>query len=167
MPSIFRGEDVTFSKAQPPIPEFAMGTGPEFSRISGSKHLVFDIRSLSPGKYSFPYHFHNAAEELFYIISGQATLRIPDGFTKVGERDLIFFEEGETSAHQLFNHSEAVCIYLDIRTVPEVDICEYPDSGKVNIIAHKGVSGVFDKSSRVSYYKGEEGVADKWPEDTD
>lgn len=164
MPMIFKNEDLKFSQAPRPIPEFSWHASPPFSEISKSKHLRFDIQSLDPGKYSFPYHFHRAAEELFYIISGQATLRTPDGFSTIKGGDLIFFEEGETSAHQLFNHSEEACIYLDIRTTPGIDVCEYPDSGKINILPDMGI---FEKSSRVQYFKGEEGVADNWPEDID
>ena len=33
--------------------------------VSGSKYISFDVRALDPAKYSFPYHFHRAAEELF------------------------------------------------------------------------------------------------------
>jgi uncharacterized cupin superfamily protein len=164
MPIIFKNEDLKFSNVERPVPEFSWHTSQNFSEISKSKHLRFDIRSLDPGKYSFPYHFHRAAEELFYIISGQATLRTPDGFSKIKKGDLIFFEEGETSAHQLYNHSEDACVYLDILTTPEIDVCEYPDSGKINILPNVGV---FEKSSRVQYFKGEEDVANKWPDHID
>ena len=65
---IFKNEDLKSSKAPRPIPEFSWSASPPFSEISKSKHLRFDIQSLDPGKYSFPYHIHRAAEELFYII---------------------------------------------------------------------------------------------------
>ena len=91
-------------------------------------------------------------------------MRTPDGFSKIKKGDLIFFEEGETSAHQLYNHSEDACVYLDILTTPEIDVCEYPDSGKINILPN---IGVFEKSSRVQYFKGEEDVANKWPDSID
>ena len=164
MPIVFKGEDVKFSEWQSQVPEFAWHTSQNFSQISKSKHIHFDIRSLDPGKYSFPYHFHRAAEELFYIISGQATLRTPDGFSKIKQGDLIFFEEGETSAHQLYNHAKEACVYLDICTAPEIDVCEYPDSGKMAVLPR---IGVFEKSSMVNYFKGEEDVASKWPDDID
>lgn len=160
MPHIFKNEEMEFTQVDPPIPEFAWHSSQRFSEITKSKHLAFDIRSLDPGKFSYPYHFHRAAEELFYIISGEATLRTPNGFTKVEKGDLVFFEEGESSAHQIRNHSNEVCVYLDIRTSPEIDICEYPDSGKVNIIPGMGI---FERSSAVSYFKGEDNVADNWP----
>ena len=80
------------------------------------ENLNFDLRQLNPGQFSAPYHFHRYAEELFMIISGSATLRTPDGLEVVKSGDLIFFEKGETGAHQLYNHTTKVCIYLDIRT---------------------------------------------------
>ena len=43
-----------------------------------------------------------------------------------------------------------------------IDICEYPDSGKVNILPDQQV---FDCSSSVDYYKGEENVTSKWPKE--
>ena len=85
-------------------------------------------------------------------------------FQKLKKGDLIFFEEGEKSAHQLYNHSEDACVYLDILTTPEIDVCEYPDSGKINILPDRDI---FEKSSKVEYFKGEEGVAKKWPDHID
>ncbi|WP_340003528.1 cupin domain-containing protein [Paenibacillus sp. FSL K6-0276] len=90
----------------------------------GSKHLVFDIRSLDPNKYSFPYHFHRNAEEIFVILAGKAMLRTPEGFKEVSEGDVIFFEIGPDGAHQLYNHTEAPCRYLDLRTNQGIDVCE-------------------------------------------
>ena len=164
MPIIFKNEDLKFSENQFPVPEFSWHTSQSFSRISKSKRLGFDIRSLDSGKYSFPYHFHRNAEELFYIISGEATLRTPDGFSKIKKGDLIFFESGETSAHQLYNHSEDACVYLDIVTRSELGVVEYPDSGKIAVGPQ---ISIFEKSSQVGYFKGEEDVASKWPDHID
>jgi len=83
MSKVFKGKDLKFTKMNMPLADFAWHTSQPFSRDSKSKHIQFDIRSLDPGKYSYPYHFHRAAEELFYVISGEATLRTPDGFSKI------------------------------------------------------------------------------------
>jgi hypothetical protein len=48
-----------------------------------------------------------------------------------------------------------------VRTTIGIDVCEYPDSGKVNILPDMNI---FESSSTVDYYKGEENVAAKWPE---
>jgi len=44
----------------------------------------------------------------------------------------------------------------------QVDVCEYPDSGKINILPPLDI---FEEGSNVSYYSGEEGVKDKWLEE--
>ena len=63
-------------------------------------------------------------------------LRTPDGFAEVNKNDVIFFEKGPSGAHQLYNHSDSAQVYLDIRTTVGVDICEYPDSNKINILSY-------------------------------
>jgi uncharacterized cupin superfamily protein len=162
MPKIFNAESVSLKENKSRIPEFVWHTSPKLAELSGAKHFKFDIRSLDPGKFSFPYHFHRNAEELFVVLSGEATLRSPEGFQTVSQGDIVFFETGAEGAHQLYNHSGSPCVYLDLCSTREVDICEYPDSGKVNILPD---IEVFEKSSSVDYFKGEESVAAKWPEE--
>jgi len=91
MPKIFNRQDLKYEKRKSLLPEFEWHSSPKLGKLANSKYLQFDIRSLDPGKFSFPYHFHRASEELFMILSGQATLRSPEGFTKVAEGDVIFF----------------------------------------------------------------------------
>ena len=162
MPKIFNAQKIKFEKNNSRIPEFSWSTSPGLAEKSNAKYIQFDFRSLDPGKFSFPYHFHKAAEELFIVLSGEATLRSPEGFQIISEGDVIFFEEGAKGAHQLHNHSDKPCIYLDVRTTIGIDVCEYPDSGKVNILPFKDI---FESAATVAYYKGEEGVSGKWPEE--
>jgi uncharacterized cupin superfamily protein len=136
-----------------------------FTEVSRNKlgikpqNLNFDVRQLNPGQFSAPYHFHRFAEELFMIISGTATLRTPNGLELVSQGDLIFFEMGETGAHQLFNHTDEACVYLDIRTFIGYDICEYPDSNKLLLVPSMAI---FNKDSKLTYFAGEEDMPDKW-----
>jgi uncharacterized cupin superfamily protein len=123
------------------------------------ENLNFDLRQLNPDQYSTPYHFHQFAEELFMIISGSATLRTPDGLEIVSEGDLIFFEKGETGAHQLYNHTDEICIYLDIRTFIGYDVAEYPDSDKIFL---SPASEIYKKDSQVNYFDGEVNIKEKW-----
>jgi uncharacterized cupin superfamily protein len=123
------------------------------------RQLNFDLRQLNPGQYNCPYHFHRYGEELFMIISGSATLRTPAGLETVGSGDLIFFETGESGAHQLFNHTEESCVYLDIMTFTGFDVCEYPDSNKINFMP---ADEIFSRDSQVNYFDGEESIRDKW-----
>jgi uncharacterized cupin superfamily protein len=142
------------------VPEFTWKTSPRLAKIADSKHFQMDIRSLDAGKFSFPYHFHRAAEELFLFLEGAATLRAPEGFIPVEKGDILFFQTGPEGAHQLYNHSDAPCLYLDLRTTIGIDIAEYPDSDKVVIIPSQEI---FDASAKSSYFQGEEAVAEKWP----
>jgi uncharacterized cupin superfamily protein len=159
MAFVFNEKNVTYRLRNSPIPEFAWHTSERLSDVAQSKHLVFDIRSLDPGKYSFPYHFHRNAEELFVVLSGKAMLRTPEGQREVGEGDIIFFEMGPEGAHQLYNHTDRPFKYLDLRTFQGLDVVEYPDSGKINILPNQEV---YETESRVDYYKGEENVSKHW-----
>ena len=162
MPTLFTVNKLTF-KSKENLPEsFDIQTAvPRLSVEADSKQLVFDIRSLRPGKYSFPYHFHHNAEELMVILSGSLMLRTPDEFQELNTGDIVFFETGKTGAHQFFNHTKIPCTYLDIRTAFGTDVCEYPDSEKINILPH---FNVFKKGDEADYFDGEENVDDKWKE---
>ena len=123
------------------------------------ENLKFDFRQLNPGEFNWAYHFHRHAEELFLITSGSATLRTPKGLEIVIAGDLIFFEKGETGAHQLYNHTSEPCTYLDICTFIGHDICEYPDSNKLMIIP---TIEIFKKDTTTGYFDGEENILEKW-----
>ncbi len=162
MAKIFNSRDLKFEFRQSPIPEFCWHSSPSLADIVKSKHLQFDVRSLDSGKYSYPYHFHKNAEEIFVILSGKVTLRTPDKFVELTEGDIVFFEMGPQGAHQLYNHTNQPCKFLDIRTVSSLDVCEYPDSGKINILPHREI---YQTDNKVDYYKDEEHVSEKWPKE--
>lgn len=74
--------------------------------------------------------------------------------------DIAFFEMGPTGAHQLYNHTDKPCIFLDIRTTVGIDVCEYPDSGKINILPYEEI---YQKGDVVDYYLNEDKTREKWP----
>lgn len=160
MAHIYTMDEMTFELKKSPVHEFAWHTSAKLSEIAQSKHLHFDMRQLDPDKYSYPYHFHRNAEEIFVVLSGKAMLRTPNSYVELAQGDMVFFEMGPSGAHQLFNHTQEKCRYIDIRTEAGIDICEYPDSGKVNILPYQEV---YETKDRVDYFKGEDKVRDKWP----
>ncbi len=161
MPMIHRRSELKLRENQSPISDFSWKASLPLGKLSKSKYLHFDIKSLDPGKFSYPYHFHRNAEELFIILEGIATLRCSEGFQEVSKGDMLFFEEGSSGAHQLYNHGDSPLIFVDLCTRANVDVCEYPDSGKINILPHMDI---FEAESKVPYYTGEEGVRQQWPE---
>jgi uncharacterized cupin superfamily protein len=142
MPKIFKLSEQNFTTRGAELPQFDMLSGARISKMAGAERMVFDFRKLPPGKYSFPYHFHHNAEELFYIVSGKCSLRTPEGVT-----------------HQMFNHTDEPCVYLDIRTFDRVDVAEYPDSNKMTAMPP---GKFFKQDSAVSYLTGEENVEEIW-----
>jgi uncharacterized cupin superfamily protein len=162
MPKIFHKNDIPFEMRGTAISEYNWKTTPRLGSIAKAKNLGFDIRSLDPGKFSFPYHAHRASEEFFYVISGEVTLRTPDGFERLEAGDMVFFEEGPTGAHQLYNHADTPCVYLDIRSAYGIDVTDYPDSGKIAIFPSREI---FEKSSGTEYFKGEDNPAKHWPKE--
>lgn len=123
------------------------------------QYLNFDFRRLDPGQYNAPYHFHRYAEEVFLILSGSATLRTPTGLDTVKEGDILFFETGENGAHQLHNHTDQPCIYLDMRSYIGHDICEYPDSDKIILIPG---GETFRRNEQHPYFDGETDTDNIW-----
>jgi uncharacterized cupin superfamily protein len=157
---IINPDDLEFIKDSSALESYDLLTLlPRLSKTADAKHLAFDIRKLESGKYSFPYHFHHNAEELIMIISGSMTIRTPKGLKIANNGQLVFFEIGESGTHQFYNHDSIPCVYLDIKTTVGIDVCEYPDSGKINI---SPFNETYEKESQVDYNKGENNVQLIW-----
>lgn len=160
MATILKANQRDFKESPNKIDNYRIFT--DVSRINkglNPENLNFDFRQLNPDEYSAPYHFHRYAEELFMIISGSATLRTPNGLEIVNSGDLIFFEKGETGAHQLYNHTTETCVFLDIRTYLGYDIAEYPDSDKILLAPS---FEIFNKDSQADYFDGEKNIKKIW-----
>jgi len=160
MATILKNNQRDFKEQPNKIDKFRIFT--DVSRIKAGinpENLNFDLRQLNPQQFSAPYHFHRNAEELFMIISGSVRLRTPAGLETVNAGDMLFFEMGESGAHQLYNPGTEPCLYLDIRTFTGLDICEYPDTGKILIAP---TFEIFRKDSTVRYFEGEENIAEIW-----
>jgi len=160
MASILKSKDREFKEDANKIDPFRLMSDTSRNK-KGIKpqNLNFDLRQLNPGQFSAPYHSHRYAEELFMIISGSMTLRSPEGLEVVEIGDVIFFEMGDSGAHQFYNHSEAPCTYLDVRTFIGYDVCDYPDSNKILLAPS---FEIFNKEIAVRYFEGEENIVEKW-----
>jgi uncharacterized cupin superfamily protein len=160
MPTIFKPETLKFEVASNALKDFKIKTiTPRLSEMAHSKHLIFDIRQLDPGMFSFPYHLHRNSEEMMMVISGSFTLRSKEGLKIINKGELVFFEMGEAGVHQFYNHEKVPCIYLDIRANIGFDVTEYPDSRKINYFPYKEI---YEKDTQVDYNKGEENVREIW-----
>jgi uncharacterized cupin superfamily protein len=160
MPTVFKPDTLKFEESSNTLKDFKLKTiTPRLSEIVKSQQLIFDIRQLDPGMFSFPYHFHRNSEEMMLILSGSFTMRTEKGLKIINTGELVFFEIGETGVHQFYNHSDTPCIYLDIRSNSGYDVTEYPDSGKINYFPYREI---YEKKTQVDYNKGEENVREIW-----
>jgi len=124
--------------------------------VAGEGKLSVYFYTLQPGKANYPYHHHTGSEELFYIISGQGTLKTPEGERAVFEGDVIVMPANENGSHMLINTSNIPLVYLDVDTVdlnaPEVVI--YPETGKMLVMADK-IMKTYKINNNVNYLDGE------------
>ncbi len=160
MPTIFKSSARDFRENPGRIDRYRLVS--DFSIIDKglkTKNLNFDLRRLDPGQYSSLYHSHRHAEELFLILSGTATLRTPEGLKAVEAGDLLFFEAGDSGAHQLHNAGEEPCIYLDVRTFLGQDVVDYPDSNRVLLVPSMER---FRKEAATDLFDGEENPDEIW-----
>ena len=115
------------------------------------------IMEIPPLKASYPYHYHIAVTEVFYIISGEGVTITPEGERKVSSGDVIVFPPGPAGAHKILNTSQSeVLRYIDFDTTMQADVAFYPDSQKIGMILNGVVSkDVFMENRAVDYYEGE------------
>ncbi|MBN2796456.1 MAG: cupin domain-containing protein [Clostridia bacterium] len=160
MPSIFNKDKLEMKLVEPELTEFSWKKSSKLNAIVQSNDYVFDIKAIGPGKFSYPYHCHYNSEEIFVILKGKITLRTPEGFQEISEGEFAFFEKGPCGAHQLYNHTDEICTYLDIRSKKDLDVCEYPDSNKINIMSESNM--ILTNGKAVDYFYKEDDVYNKW-----
>ncbi len=130
----------------------------ELAETFGAKKLGFHVETLDPKNFSCPYHYHEQEEELFLVLEGEAIVRKNNEFRKVGPGDIIFYEVGKSSAHNMYNFTDKPFKFLAISNNSDTDICHYPDSKKRNESGKVTQNGVV-----VDYFHDEEDPAKYWP----
>lgn len=113
------------------------------------------VYEIPPRKSNYPYHYHIANTEVFYIISGQGILITPDGDKNIRAGDFIVCPPSENGAHKLMNNSENETLrYIDFDTANSPDIVQYPDSDKTGVMLHNQPI-FFSNTGKTNYYDGE------------
>lgn len=98
----------------------------------GAQKLGYSVSVVAPGKMVCPFHNHRSNEEMFLILEGTGTLRFGDQEYPLRANDVIACPPGgQEVAHQIINTGNVDLRYFCLSTAEPVDICEYPDSGKV------------------------------------
>jgi uncharacterized cupin superfamily protein len=119
----------------------------------GGEILGASVYELPPGEKSFPYHFHNANEELLVVLDGEPTLRDQNGERTLSAGDAIVFPRGPGGGHQLRNESPARVLMASTLVTP--DVVDYPDSGKAGFAGGTTQRAIFRRADAVDYWEGE------------
>ena len=131
-----------------------------FSDGIGARNLGYNLTVLPPGKAQCPFHSHHGEEEMFLILEGEGELRFGGERYPIRRHDVIACPPGGADvAHQILNTGTETMRYLAVSTRVPVDACEYPDSGKVMVVAGNGDSTklwkMFRAENTVDYYDRE------------
>ena len=120
---------------------------------------------VPPGKSSCPHHVHHGIDEMFVILEGQGSYRFGDRTYEVAAGDVLGAPRGGAEfAHKLVNTGDVPLCYLAISSQCEIDVCEYPDSGKFMVFSGKdGFDAehfrfIGRRDTTLDYWDGESGA---------
>lgn len=95
---------------------------------------------LDPGNTAYGYHYHEVNEEVFYIISGVATMRTLTGELHLKAGDAIAFPANEAGSHVISNPSATEkLVYLDFGTAITPDVVHFTGTPAGMVIAQSGI----------------------------
>jgi uncharacterized cupin superfamily protein len=114
------------------------------------------VYELPPGQAICPYHYEVGEEEWLLVLTGEPTLRHPEGSERLAPWDIVFFEKGPAGAHGVRNETEETVRVLMFSTVVVPTATVYPDSDKVGIwTGDPETDVVVRRESKVEYFDGE------------
>ena len=125
-------------------------------RIAGDL-LAASLFELGEGQKVSPYHYEEGQEEWLLVVSGEPTLRTPEGERRLTAGDVVCFPPGPDGAHRVAGPGRV--LIASTLVVPRV--IGQPDSDKVFVRWGAGQDEyvVFRRDDAVDYWEGEDGNA--------
>ena len=121
-----------------------------------ARHLGYQLVRLSQGQSICPLHFHHFGEEMFYALQGDCMLRTPRGDWPVCVGNIIAFPPGLSGTHTFINERDRECVLLALGQQLAHDVCEYPNSEKINVFAKADTGdNIYRQGDCVGYWEGE------------
>ncbi len=103
-------------------------------RDNDAQHCSLGVFELAPGESAADYHFELTHEEWLLVVSGELTLRTPQGERVLRAGDTVAFVPGEEGAHAVRNDSAALVRFAMPSTREESRAVVYPDAGRVAVV---------------------------------
>ena len=111
---------------------------------AGLEQFGVNLLRLRPGAWSSQRHWHTAADEFIYVVSGEVTLVTDAGDEVLRPGDAAGFKAGDADGHCLQNRSTTEALVLEVGTRAAADATYYSDidmvapaDGKPAIYTHR------------------------------
>ena len=122
----------------------------------GGNQCAVTFYDIAPGKSNYPFHYHTASEEIFYIIAGEGVVETNEGAIPISAGSVVVCPVGEEGAHRITTPSGSEPLtYINIDVVPTVDMAVYPKTGKIGVFTRDGFTKWYKTDGNVPYYEGE------------
>lgn len=134
----------------------------KLGRQAGAERLGASLYEIPPGQATFPYHAHTANEEMLIVLMGRPHLRVPEGWRRLEEGEVVAFPVGEEGAHQLHNRGDEGVRVLVVSTMVAPEVNLYPDTGRLMAAtrapgaAGEGFQEAYRREQATEYWEGEE-----------
>lgn len=100
----------------------------QLGKIGGLSQFGANFVTLEPGAFSSSRHWHEAEDELVYMLSGELTLIDDNGPHLMRKGGFVAFPAGVANAHHIVNQSNAPGTFLVIGSRrPGEETIHYPD----------------------------------------
>lgn len=133
------------------------------TRVAAGEQMGGTVYDLPAGERTFPYHYHRGVEEWLLVVSGNPTLRTPEGERTLEPGDVAVFRSGPEGAHQVIGPGRILMVSNLV--TPSVSV--YPDSDKVATRPSLDLDDPdrleFFRDSAVDYWEGESGASNGSP----
>jgi uncharacterized cupin superfamily protein len=120
--------------------------------LIGATKLGLSVYELPPGQSICPYHYEVGFDEWLFVLSGQPTLRDPEGERELRVWDCVYFPDGPDGAHKVTNRTEETVRVAILSNKGDPGAAVYPDSDKVGMWPP---GKLFRQSDAVDYWDGE------------
>jgi uncharacterized cupin superfamily protein len=93
----------------------------------GLDQFGVNLTTLKPGAWSSQRHWHQAEDELIYMLEGEVVLCEDGGETVLRPGDAAAWKANTPNGHCLVNRSSRDAVFLEVGTRAKHDRAEYPD----------------------------------------
>jgi len=142
-------------------PSDPAGFAPGAARLGprlGAAGIGLTVYELPPGQSICPYHYEVGCEEWLLCLTGEPTLRTPEGERRLRAGDAVCFPDGPEGAHAVRNDTGEPLRVAMVSTRPAVGVAVYPDSRKLGVWSGEE-HHLVHLDPQLDYWHGEAGRA--------